>query len=158
MAKKSEELDKVPAAPISNVERLVRTQGLEVEKADVARLRSFVYQKVYDLMLAAAASAQSNGRQLFEAHDLPITRGLARLVVEFKATKTRINLGPFLAKIATLPPLECGAGVSAEAMLPEIIGALSLGLARSFKILDPAMKKPVEADWVRVEQIFDLLL
>lgn len=158
MPKKSDETKKTPGAPISNIERLVTSLGLEVEKSDVARLRSFIYQKVYDLLLAAGASAQANGRQLFEIHDIPVTRGLRQLMDEFKLTNTRINLGPFLEKIAHLPILDRGASVSAENALPDLIGALTLGLARSFKILNPDMTKPTEADWQKVEQIFDLLL
>jgi len=158
MAKKPDEPKKLPGAPMSKLELLVRTQGLEVDKADVARLRSFVYQKVYDLLLAAAVLAQANQRQLFEPHDLPITKGLQHLIDEFKKMNTAINLGPLLEKLSKLPPLDLGASAATEALLPPVIGALTLGLARAFKIIDPAMKKPTEADWQKVEQIFDLLL
>ncbi len=158
MAKKTEEPKKPHGGPMSKLEVLVRGQGLEVDKADVQRLRSFIYQKVYDLLLAASVLAQANGRQLFEPYDLPITKGLQVLITEFKTMDVQINLGPLLEKLSKLPPLDLGASAPTEALLPEVIGALTLGLARAFKIIDPNMEKPSEADWQKVEQIFDLLL
>lgn len=158
MARKTEELKKPAGAPMSKLEQLVRDSGLEVDKPDVARLRAFVYQKVYDLLLAATVQARANNRQLFEPSDLPITRGLQLLINDFKMLHTAINLGPLLEKLSKLPPLDLGSSASTEALLPDIIGALTLGLARAFKIIDPEMKKPAEVDWQKVEQIFDLLL
>jgi len=42
--------------------------------------------------------------------------------------------------------------------LPIIAGALSVGLARSFKIIDPDLKNPQTVHWERSFRLFDLLL
>jgi hypothetical protein len=39
-----------------------------------------------------------------------------------------------------------------------IAGGLSVALARSFKIIDPLLKHPHTAHWLRATRIFDLLL
>ena len=45
-----------------------------------------------------------------------------------------------------------------EAMLPSIVGALSVALARAFKITDLELKNPETTQWDRAPQLFDLLL
>lgn len=42
--------------------------------------------------------------------------------------------------------------------LPEIVGGLSLALARTFTILDPGLKNPRTEQWHRVSRVFRLLL
>jgi Domain of unknown function (DUF1931) len=59
---------------------------------------------------------------------------------------------------AALPPLDLACSVETEARLPEIAGALSLALARTFKIIDPDFKNPQSERWERSFRIFDLLL
>jgi hypothetical protein len=46
----------------------------------------------------------------------------------------------------------------AEARLPVIAGGLSVALSRTFKIIDPSVKRPVREEWERAFRIFDLLL
>jgi hypothetical protein len=51
------------------------------------------------------------------------------------------------------------AQMAAEAArVPEIAGALSLALARTFKLIDPDLKNPQCEHWERSFRIFDLLL
>jgi Domain of unknown function (DUF1931) len=51
-----------------------------------------------------------------------------------------------------------GRTAACAARLPEIAGALSLALARTFKIIDPDFKNPQSERWERSFRIFDLLL
>ncbi len=61
---------------VSKFERLFReAAGLDVDKNDLARLNDFVRQKVYDLLLAAQATAKDNQRDVIQLHDLPLTLG-----------------------------------------------------------------------------------
>ena len=45
-----------------------------------------------------------------------------------------------------------------SARLPEIVGGLSLALARTFTIIEPKLRNPSSAHWERAFRIFDLLL
>ena len=45
-----------------------------------------------------------------------------------------------------------------EARLPEIVGGLSLALARTFTIVEGKLKSPSSGHWERAFRIFDLLL
>jgi hypothetical protein len=44
------------------------------------------------------------------------------------------------------------------ARLPDVVGGLSVALARTFKILDPDVKNPQTSHWERAFQVFDLVL
>jgi hypothetical protein len=39
-----------------------------------------------------------------------------------------------------------------------LAGGISVALARTFKIIDPALKNPQSEHWERSQRIFDLLL
>jgi hypothetical protein len=45
-----------------------------------------------------------------------------------------------------------------ESRLPDVVGGLSLALARTFKIIDPEVKNPQTEHWERAFSIFNLLL
>jgi hypothetical protein len=45
-----------------------------------------------------------------------------------------------------------------ESRLPEVVGGLSVALARSFKVVDPGLKNPQTIQWERAFALFDLLL
>jgi hypothetical protein len=48
--------------------------------------------------------------------------------------------------------------VDTESRLAEIVGGLSVALARAFKLIEPGRQNPATADWERAFRIFDLLL
>jgi Domain of unknown function (DUF1931) len=79
---------------------------------------------------------------------------------EYIAENTNGEVGPSTPRTgrAALPPLDLACSVETEARLPEIAGALSLALARTFKIIDPDFKNPQSERWERSFRIFDLLL
>ena len=60
--------------------------------------------------------------------------------------------------IAQLPPDNKMPPPRPEAMLPSIVGGLSVALARAFKITDLELKNPQTKQWDRATQLFDLLL
>jgi hypothetical protein len=45
-----------------------------------------------------------------------------------------------------------------ESRLPEVVGGLSVALARAFKIIDGDLKNPQSEHWQRCFRIFDLLM
>lgn len=143
----------------SRFERLFRAAaGLDVDKDDLKRYSDFVNQKLYDLLLVGQAAAKANGRDVIEPWDLPITKGLEESIDEFKGLEEGLELRPILEQLASLPPLHLDYSVETEERFPEIVGGLSLALARTFRVLDPEVKNPQTKHWERAFRIFDLLL
>jgi hypothetical protein len=144
---------------VARFERFFRAAaGLDVDKDDLKRYNDFIDHKLYDLLLMAQATAKANRRDIIEPFDLPITKGLQESIHKFRALNEEVELAPILEQLATYPPLDATPSEEAEARLPEIVGGLSLALARTFKIIDPDRKNPQTAQWDRAQQIFDLLL
>jgi hypothetical protein len=144
---------------ISRFERFFRAAAsLDVDKDDLRRYNDFVNRKVYDLLLIGQATAKANSRDVVEPWDLPITKGLQESVHGFKRMDEEVELRPILEQLANLPPLDLAYSEETEARLLGIVGGLSLGLARTFKIIDPKVKNPQTEHWERVFQVFDLLL
>jgi uncharacterized protein DUF1931 len=135
-----------------------RAAGLEVDKDDLKRYGDFVNRKLYDLLVVAQARAADVGRDVVDSSDVPITAGLQETIHAFRRLDEEIELRPILGQLATLPPLDRVPSEAAEARLPEIIGGLSLALARTFTIVDPKLKNPSSEHWERAFRIFDLLL
>ncbi len=49
-------------------------------------------------------------------------------------------------------------GYATERLLPEIVGAITMRLARTFKVIDPEVKNPRPEHWEAAFQIFHMLL
>jgi hypothetical protein len=144
---------------VAKFERLFRLSArLDVDKSDLRRLNEFLNQKVYDLLLIGQVAAKANHRDIIQPWDLPITKGLQESIAEFKALDEELELSPILEHLATLPMLDLGYSAETEARLPDIVGALTLGLARTFKLLDPDRKNPQAEHWERAFGIFSMLL
>ena len=144
---------------IPKFERFFRVAaGLDIDKNDLKRYSDFVNLKVYDLLLRGVATAKANGRDIIEPFDLPITKGLQESIHAFRDIDEEIELKSILEYITAQPPLDLVYSVETEAELPGIVGGLSVVLARTFKIIDPALKNPQTMQWERVFSIFDLLL
>lgn len=144
---------------IPQLERLFRLAAeLDVDKSDLQRYTDFVHQKLYDLLVRAEATASANGRDVIQPHDLPITKGLEQRIDEFKRMNAEIGLDPILEYLATKPPLDLTCSDETEAALPRIAGGMSIGLARTFKIIDPDLKNPQTKHWEQVARIFNVLL
>ena len=128
---------------VAKFERLFRlAAGLDVDKNDLRRLNDFVRDKIRDLLLVAEAAARSNGRDVVQRWDLPITKGLQESLHAFDKLDTELELDPILEMIATLPMLDLAYGTEVEEEMPRIVGGLTVALARTFKIIDPTVKNP----------------
>jgi hypothetical protein len=144
---------------ISKLERLFRTAAeLDIDKSDLQRYTDFVNQKIYDLLLRGAAAAKANGRDIIQSYDLPITKGLQERVHEFARLNAEIDLEPILEYLVARPPLDLAYSDETEAEMPRIFGGLSVGLAKTFKVIRPDLRNPQTTDWEQAMGIFDLLL
>jgi hypothetical protein len=152
--------DRLPShvMSVAKFERFFRiAAGIDVDKQDLKRYSDFVNRKLYDLLVRGEETASANGRDIILPFDLPVTRGLHQSLQEFGRVDERIELAPILAHIASRPPLDLRLDDETEAMLPAIAGAFSVALARTFKIIDPALKNPQTEHWERAFRIFDFL-
>jgi hypothetical protein len=144
---------------VSKFERFFRiAASLDVDKDDLKRYNDFVHQKLYDLLIRGQATARANERHVIKPIDLPITKGLQESIHQFRGLDEDIELKPILEELALRPQLDLDYGDDLTAKFPAIVGGLSLALARSFKIIDPALKNPSTEHWERAFRIFDLLL
>ncbi len=144
---------------ISQFERLFReAASLDVDKSDLKRLSEFLNQKLYDMLLVAQAKAKANQRDVIEYHDLPITKGLQEIIHLYRKMEIGLALQPILEKLATLPQLDLAYSAETRDKLPEIIGGLTVALAKAFKTIDPAVKNPQTEHWEKAEAIFNTLL
>jgi len=149
----------MPVMGVAKFERFFRVAaGLDVDHEDLKRYSDFVNQKIYDLLIRGQASAKANGRDIIVPHDLPITKGLQERINEFRNIDAEIGIQPILDDLTPRPQLDLTYNIETEAQLPEIAGGLSVGLARSFKIIDPDLKNPQTVQWERTFSLFDLLL
>jgi uncharacterized protein DUF1931 len=122
------------------------------------RCSDFINRKVYDLLVRAEDTAKANDRVIIEPFDLPITKGLKESIHEFTKIDEQIELQPILYQLAARPPLDLAYGEDTEAGLPEVMGGLSVALARAFKIIDGGLKNPATVHWQKCFRIFDLLM
>ncbi len=149
----------MPVMSVAKFERFFRiAAGLDIDKADLKRYNDFVNQKLYDLLIRGEAAAQANGGDIIQPSDLPITKGLQECIYHFKKIDEEIELKPILEQLSALPPLDRACSTETEERLPEIVGGLSVALARSFTIIDPGLKNPQTKQWERAFQLFNLLL
>jgi hypothetical protein len=149
----------MPVMAVNKFERFFRVAaGLDVDKDDIKRHSDFVSGKLYDLLLIGQATAKANDRDILQPSDLPITKGLQESIHQFRKLDEEIDLKPILAQLATSPPLDVTMSEETESRLPEVVGGLSLALARTFKIIDPGVKNPQTEHWERAFRIFSLLL
>jgi hypothetical protein len=149
----------MPVMGVSKFEHFFRTvASLDVDKDDLKRYGDFINHKIRDLLVVGVAAAEANGRDIMQPSDLPITKGLQQTIHEFEQLELEIELQPILEQLATYPPLDVSLSLETEARLPFIAGGLGVALARTFKIIDPAVKNPQSEHWERASRAFDLLL
>ena len=144
---------------VSQFERLFReAASLDVDKSDLKRLSDFLGQKLHDMLIVAQAKAKANHRDIIEYYDLPITKGLQEIIHQFRRMEIGLELKPILENLATLPQLDLEYSAETREKLPEIIGGLTVALARAFKTIDPEVKNPQTEHWDKAEAIFNTLL
>jgi len=160
-----------PLQPAQNLKPYKRVQGtqeiehffraaaqLEVDKEDIRRYYIFIDRKIADLLLMAQHTAMSNERIAVEPRDLPLTKGLEESIRAFEKLDLDIGLERILGQEVPEPQYDLPYSEETESRLPAIAGGLSLALARTFKMIDPAIKHPATEMWERAFEIFNLLL
>ena len=154
--------NKRPSSHVMSVAKFERSfriaAGLDVDKQDLKRCSDFINHKIYDLLVQAEAAARANGRVSIEPFDLPTTKGLQESIHEFEKIDGQIELQPILGQLTAWPPLDLAYGEDTESRLPEVVGGLSVALARAFKIIDGNLKNPATEHWQKCFRIFDLLM
>lgn len=149
----------MPVIAISRFEHFFRAAaGLNVDKSDLKRYSDFVNRKMYDMLVVAEAAAKSNGRDIIEFWDLPITKGLQESMHHFRDLNEELDLASILAELRALPPLDLSLSEGTESRLSAVAGGLSVALAKTFTIVDPTLKNPATEQWEQVTRLFDLLL
>jgi hypothetical protein len=149
----------MPVPGVSKFHRFFReVEGLNVDENDLKRYDDFVNRKLYDLLVRAEATAKANVRDIIMPFDLPITKGLQESIQQFKKLDQEIELQPVLDTLTAWPPLDLEYFDDTKAMLPEIAGGISVAVAHTFKVIDPALEMPHTEQWERTFRIFDLLL
>jgi hypothetical protein len=144
---------------IPKFQRLFRVAAdLGVDKEDLRRYNDFINHKIYDLLVRAQATASENERDIIEPQDIPITKGFAQCLHDFRELNEQVDVAPILDELTNRPALDYDYTAETEARLPELAGGLTVALARAFKLLDPGLKNPHGEQWERAFKIFDLLL
>jgi hypothetical protein len=149
----------MPVMSISKFEHFFRrAASLDVDKEDLRRYSDFVNHKIYDLLLMAEARAKMDARDVILPMDLPITKGLQESIHDYRDLSEEIELTAILEHLTRLAPLDLEYSDATRTELPRIAGGLSVALARTFKIMEPALRNPATEDWERAFRIFDQLL
>jgi hypothetical protein len=149
----------MPVMGVAKFEKFFRmAAGLDVDTDDLKRYSDFVNSKLYDLLVRGQANARANLRGSIAPFDLPITKGLQECIHQFRALDANVDLEPILIQLAQLPPLDLPLDFETEARVPEIVGGVSLALARAFKLVDPDLKNPQTRHWDQISRLFGLLL
>jgi hypothetical protein len=144
---------------VSKFERFFRAaSGLDVDKDDLKRYSDFLHVKLYDLLVMAETAAKANGRDIIQPWDLPITKGLQECIHQFVKLDEEIELRPILDRLAEAPQLDLATHRDTGERLPLVAGGLSVGLARSFTIIDTKLVNPSTEHWQRAFELFSLLL
>jgi hypothetical protein len=143
---------------VPRFERFFReAASLDVDKDDLRRLNSFVFDRIYDLLVRAQAIAEANGRDVIEPWDLPIPKGLQERIHEFERLDEDVDLAPFLADLSARPQLDLAIADETAEEFPKVAGAFSLALARAFKLIDPKVVNPSSEHWERASELFELV-
>lgn len=89
---------------------------------------------------------------------MPLTKGLQESMHAFERLDTELALEPILEQLAQLPTLDLEYSDATRDRLPAIVGALTISLAKTFKVIDPDVKNPDSTHWDRAFEILSMLL
>ena len=139
-------------------QRLFRSvASIKIDKNDVRRLREFVDEEIDRLAISGRNSARSNGRDVIAVQDLPITAGVQERLREFDELEEAPEIRELLRQVVRQPPADVTFDDETEELLPELFGGLTVALARSFHVLDPALSTPSPSHWDRAFTLFRLV-
>jgi hypothetical protein len=140
-------------------ERFFRAAGdVSVDRDDLKRYLDFVNDALYDLLIIGQATAKANLRDVIQPWDLPVTKGLQESRHAFERLDEEIELRPILESLAARPPLDMTLDLDTEARLPQLFGAISVALARTFRLIDADIKAVHTVQWDRAFQLFRQLI
>jgi hypothetical protein len=149
----------MPVMGFTKFERFFREAGqVRVDRDDIKRYLDFVNDVLYDLLLAGQATARANARDIIEPRDLPVTAGLQECMHRFERIDEDIELRPILDDLAARPPLAMALSEAARARLPLLFGAVSVALARVFRIVDTELSAVHTVEWERAFSILRVLI
>jgi Domain of unknown function (DUF1931) len=111
-----------------------------------------------DLLLLGQVSARVNNRDVINFTDLPITKGLQTNIQEFKNIDEALDMRPILEQQAKLPPLKLDYSSTLQSKIPELVGGITVSLAKAFRALNKNIKNPSSIEWENVEAIYNILL
>jgi hypothetical protein len=149
----------MPVMGFTKFERFFRAAGeVSVDRDDLKRYLDFVNDALYDLLIIGQATAKANLRDVIQPWDLPVTKGLQESMHAFERLDEEIELRPVLESLAARPPLDMTLDVDTEARLPQLFGAVSVALARTFRLIDADIKAVHTVEWERAFQLFRQLI
>jgi hypothetical protein len=131
--------------------------SIKIDKNDVRRFREFIDEEIDDIAISGRNSATWNRRDVVVAQDLPITKGVQERMREFDKLEEAQEIRELLRQVVRQPPADVTVADETEELLPELFGALSIALARSFRVVDPTVTKPSPEHWNRVFTLFRLV-
>jgi hypothetical protein len=145
-------------AGIPEVKRFFREAGgVDVDKSDLDRYRTFVDEKVDDIAVAGRDSARWNNRDVIAPQDLPITKGLQERMREFGKMESADDMRQWMGQTLRRPPDDVTFGEETEPVLNDVFGGISIALARSFRILEPDLENPTSQNWDRAFALFRMV-
>jgi Domain of unknown function (DUF1931) len=140
-------------------ERLFRAAGgVDVDRDDIKRYLDFVNNAVYDLLTIGRNTARANARDVIQPQDVPVTKGLQECTHAFEKLDEQIELGPILDELAARPALDVTLSDETTERLPPLFGGISVGLARTFRLIDTRLKAVHSEEWERAFALFRLLI
>jgi|SRR5580693_1216531 len=149
----------MPVMGFTKFERFFRAAGeVSVDRDDLKHYLDFVNDALYDLLIIGQATAKANLRDVIQPWDLPVTKGLQESMHAFERLDEEIELRPVLESLAARPPLDMTLDVDTEARLPQLFGAVSVALARTFRLIDADIKAVHTVEWDRAFRLFRQLI
>ena len=148
----------MPVMGFTKFERFFRAAAeVRVDRDDIKRYLDFVNDVLYDMLLAGQATAKANARDIIEPRDLPVSAGLQQCLHQFERIDEDIELRPILDDLAARPPL-LELSEASQARLPLLFGAVSVALARVFRIVDAEVSAVHTAEWEHAFRILRVLV
>jgi Domain of unknown function (DUF1931) len=149
----------MPVMGLTKFEQLFRAAAaVRVDRDDMKRYLDFVNEVIYDLLLGGQATARANARDIIEPWDLPVTAGLQECIHQFRRLDQDIEARPILESLAARPPLESSLSEATEGRLPELLGGISVALARVLRLLDADISAVHSEEWDRAFRLLRILI
>src|SRR5918999_2941393 len=110
-------------AGIPEMKRFFRSAaGIDVDKDDLKRFRTFVDEKVDDIAIAGRNSARWNGRDVIAPQDLPITKALQERMHDFDDLDEADEIRELLRRTVRRPPADVTFSEETEEKLIDVFG------------------------------------